>query len=251
MPAEGHLLFIVNVNTRGLLVHILVNDITVYTNNGRQASFGGKINPFILPAGNIVTVALGLPPSAPDPPRFRMNIQRAFQGADPGEEGILSRFTWSGQSLAPAPAEVFRGAFDAPEIWWRPRWISLPPVLASNAELERFVLDFVHSLQTGDIERLTTLHMPSFLELQDSLGFDAEQLASNFRERLRALMADPTFTVLPVDLRRLRYTPEAGGRMVRISLESGDPPIMTQRAEGFVPFAFTVSRVDGQLRIIR
>jgi hypothetical protein len=250
MPARGHLLFVVNVETRGLTAHVLVNGITVYLNAGTQASFGAKINPLVFSPNNTISVVLGLAPSADGPPRFRLTVQRGVQGADPGPNGELLQFSWAGESPL-GPGETFRGTFEAREISWRPRWVSLPRVEASAGELRRFVEDFVHSLQTRDVERLVGLHMLKFREAESSLGFDAEQMASSFRQQLQRLMDDPTWRVLPVEAGQLLYTPEAEGRMVRISQQSGEPPVMTQSAARVVPFAMTVSRVDGQLEIFQ
>jgi len=251
MPAEGHLLFVANVDTRSLIVHVLVNGITVYLNSGKRRSFGGKINPLVFPGTNTISLFLGVAPPTTEAPKLRMTVQRGVQGADPGEEGELLRFDWSTQRpLGATPTEVFRGTFEVRDISWRPRWISLAPVAASTAELQNFVSDFVHSLQTRGMDRLVALHTLKFQEAADSLGFDIAELTASFREFLRGLMDDPEWRVLPVDIERLSYTPEAEGRMVRISQSSGEPPIVTQNAAGLIPFEFTVVRVDGQLQII-
>jgi len=254
-------LFVVNVDARGLLVHVWVNDITVYTNAGVQATFAEKINPLVVPQANTVAVSLALAPPAPakdgapasGEPRFRITVQRGTRGTDPGEAGILLRYGWPpGQApLAALPAEVFRGTFDGGLDQPQPGWLALPPVQAANAELEGFVLRFADYLRMHDVDRLLALYSFKFRTLASAFDLDAAQMASSFRAQLRRRMDDPAWTVTPVDTSRLRYTPEAGMRLVRITSASGGPPVMTRGAAGDMPFSLTVVREAGALQVFR
>lgn len=257
MPIEPDL-YVLNVNTRSVIARVRLNDITVYTNPGRQAMYGEKINPLLLPH-NTISISLALPPPVPaakaspsEPPQFKLTVRRGQRDSDPTQAALILRYEWSaGQSpLTPLPAEVFRDAFDA-AISWRPRWTSLAPIPSTDAELQQFVLRFAAYLRARDIEPVVALHAPKFSNLADSLGLDAAETSASFRSYLQQMMSDPAWQVPPVEVARLRFAREAEGRMVLISLDSGEPPIFTHNSNSDLPFTLTVCVMNDEVQIIR
>jgi len=271
--ATGSLLFVVSTEGQGLLVQVRLNDVTVYVNRtGTQSAFSEKVNPLMLSGQNTVTVALGLPaaapeskkaappepggfpPPPPDPPAFTLKLQQGRQGTDPGDAGILAQFEWeAGQAPVATGSltEVFRRTVQLGSLPWRPRWFDVRPTQLDARALNTLVRGYVEALRKRDVETLVALSTLRFEELGRSLEMSPERMAQSFRAYLQGMMSAADWSVLPAGTAEWSYAPEGNGRLVRITMENGDPPITVVANGRPTPFDLTVAWIDGHWRIVR
>lgn len=265
MVSAVFLLYVLSCEAQGLLVHVRVNDVTVYVNrDASQAAFAEKINVLLAEGRNDVRIDVGLPanltgqsPGRPGPtaePALVCSIQRGQQGVDPGTEGNLVRYRWERVATELAPGrltEVFRESFLAMGLRGRPRWMSAPTAEIDPLALGRLVEDFASALRERDIERAVAMQALKFQELAQALGLDTGRVEQGFRTYLQHMMSAPDWHVPVVELRRLEHTLEGGARLVRVSGQGGRPPLTVTAHGQQVPFEFTVCQLGGHWQFIR
>ncbi|HLZ49789.1 MAG TPA: hypothetical protein VKP61_03495 [Candidatus Acidoferrum sp.] len=264
------LLWVLSLESQGLLVSVQVNDVTVYSKDGGiLSSYSEKINPLLFSGDNEVRIQLGLP-SPPSPkkrsrapnqspqnsqeaPVFTLTLQKGEQGKDPGQEGSLLRFEWDSKLMPLTPGEmktVFEGKFQVqPLPFPPPPWSQIPPIQVDRPALETFVREYASALRKRDVQTLTTLNAPKSQELSRSLGLDPARMTQGFQGFLESLMSAKNWSVSVAPT--LEFKLEGKARLVRITSARGSAPITATSEANTIPFDITVSFIGGAWRLVR
>lgn len=264
------LLWVLSLESHGLLVSVQVNDVIVYMKSApEESAYSEKINPLLLSGENEVRIQLGLPSAGspknksrtqnqspqnpPEAPAFTLTLQKGEPGKDPSQEGILLRFEWDSKQMPLAPGElktVFDGKFQVqPLSFPPPSWSQVPALQVDRPALETFVRDYAAALQKRDVQTLINLNAPKFQELTRALGSDPARMTQGFHDFLESLMSakDWSVSVSPA----LEFKLEGRAHLVRITSAQGSAPITATSEGKTIPFDLTVSFVGGAWRLLR
>ena len=216
-------------------VTVLVNDLPVFTDNGRgQSSGGAVINPYLLGAPNHISVILTprrgevLPPAQAT---ADVKVLAYTQGADgkPGPIETVYHFHWKQTEppqRAPAPANGTLPAVLLP----RPlNWQDAPRVqqvdAATKAEIDAQIKDLHDALGAKDSTKIRSLLAAKLDNSALALGRTQAQMDASQQAFFEDDFRDPDWRMKPIGYAHLQYHLRAGGRVVQVLNPDGSDPL--------------------------
>ena len=216
-------------------VTVLVNDLPVFTDNGRgQSSGGAVINPYLLSTPNHISVVLtprkgeSLPPARAT---VDVKVLAYTQGAGgkPGPVETAYHFHWKQTEplqRVPAPAG---GALPAVLLPRPLNWQDAPRVqevdAASKTEINARIKDLHDALAAKDSARIRSLLKPKLDNSALALGRTEAQMDASQQAFFEDDFRDPGWRMRPIDYTHLQYHVRAGGRVVQVLNPDGSDPL--------------------------
>ncbi len=259
------ILHVLDVACEGLVARVCLNDIEVFADwEGAARATQSKLNPYVLEGSNRLEVFLtpmtddeGRPVEGPR--SLAVTLLRGEHGRSPDEAERVAHFTWN-PSQIPVEPGVLTGVW-ARQLTVRPEhsfgrwaWQDAPATLPTADDAVALVglVGEVHEvLARRDLGALLALTALRNRELARALDLPEEEVIAEMTEMYTGWFEAPGWTLRPFDPGFLAATPQARGRLVRVTDGTGAPPIHGTDGERRFAFALTATRYDGRWTIAR
>jgi hypothetical protein len=259
-------LYVLELLFAGVHVRVAVNGIEILSDDSAASkTIGSRINPYVIDGENTLAIALRLPPppvsvadaAPPAAPEFKARLIRGVLGRDPGAAGVMLQHEWSPASDPLVPGSwkvVLNQAWTAPVSFGRWAWQDAPAAALGSADTGA-ILGEVSMLHAAALQRdgrtLLDAHRLKFAEMARAMGATEAEFNKDLADALLAMFAAPDYQVAPLDPARLLVEPLAGGRLVRVRLPDGRPPIQARGGEESLQLLPIFTRVGGRWVLAR
>lgn len=263
-------LYVLELLFAGLQVRVAVNGVEVVSDEtGASKTIGYRVNPYVVDGENTLAVALRVvpagppgapgtaPPPAPEAPEFTARLIRGVLGRAPDATGLIVHHEWSAarEPLVPGTWKVvLNQMWPAPVSFGRWAWQDAPATGLTPAETGAILAE-VSALHTAAVNRdgraLLDAHRLKFAEMARAMSATEVEFERDLAEALTAMFSAPDYRVGPLDTSRLLVEPLAGGRLVRVRLPDGRPPIQASGGEELLHVMPIFTRVGGRWVLAR
>jgi hypothetical protein len=268
--SNGTVLYMFYVRSRDLICEVRVNDVLVYTHDGKTPeTYAEKINPWLTTGENMVAVSLamqapitalrpsmpphpGLNPMSPQPAAFSLTLKHGRQGVNPADSTVLLQYDWSAATAPLTDAgltAVLRQPISVADLPYLAQWLHGDRTVIDQAGAREFVGWYANLLRSKAIGELLTANRLKVEELGKIFGVDVDQQLARMREYFTQLLQAKDFAVREAP--HIAVVREGGGRLVRIDGPNGSPPIVVKSDGVDTPFPLLLAHIQNHWQIVR
>ena len=250
-------LYVLEVMTRGISCDVRVNDISVVQEfSSTLKTSQQKIMSYLLSDKNTLSVRLW-GPDLKQSPKLDVVLMSGVKGTQPGEETIISRYTWTMADTEINEeyprhqwhSEPFLSEVSEPWSWHTADTVKLQQ--SDLADVKSVVKSLETALIQKDIPKIIQLLHIKNTETSIALGMEENEMAKGMAEYLTHLFSDETWHLKPLDYATIKMSAQAEGKLYHIRNESYKGPFLGGTSSMPFELDISVSKVDGKWMIVR
>ncbi len=253
-----YLIYALEVQCNGLLVQVLLNGAAVFEEPAAGFRFTQlKLNPWIVDGSNQLEVLAGPPPGQElgKDAELKLLVIKGPHGEEPGPDANVVSFTWNEADYPLEPDQIVR-VLDSPlpvdEGHGRWAWQDATPYTpGDDGDIAALVTQAAQLLANRDAAGYLALLELKTEEMSRALNVPTAELRQDNSDVLGERFAADDWQVEPVDPTRLRHSPTAGGRLVRVTDDLGQPPLRGFGGGSGYETGLTVSHLSQGWAIVR
>jgi hypothetical protein len=245
--------YVLDVAWEDAAIKVLVNDWLCHrAPDGTMRGAQYKLNAFLLEGANHVAVRL-----AQNGPRPRCLV-RLIKGIHDDKSTPLETlwtFRWAAADQpidSEHETEVFRHAWTMTHAFGPWAWEKAEPYRNEDrAQVEALVREVRDAAERRDLGRYLAHFEVKNAELARSTERTGAELAAGHRRMMQEMFADPRLVVGGPEPATFELTSSAGGRLVEVATRDRLAPVCLLIDPLLMEVDMTVSKIDGQYRIVR
>jgi hypothetical protein len=222
-----------------------------FADNG---SYSGALNVWLRPGKNEVLLHIekgAKPAAAGDKVELYVVEAKAGQFAD--EAPRLFTLDWKGGDPLPVDLEKKFEAPRAPAVeLWNEAEVA-PVDDAAKKEITELARKFHQAVSKRDGKAMVALAKFKIEDVGRAFGMDPKRASEEASKELQSSMAElpKTAKTEPFDPKALRFVPMAGGKLVKVTGDKGQPPVVIKEKDGETSFEIFAARIGGTWTIVR
>ncbi|MBW2454688.1 MAG: hypothetical protein JRI68_09260 [Deltaproteobacteria bacterium] len=253
-----YLIYAHEVQCEALVVQVLLNGVAIFEEPTGSYRFSqSKLNPWIVDGPNQLEVLAGPPPGEEvgKDAQLKVSVIKAPHGKHPGPEAEVVAFEWNEGDHPLLPDQLTRvheGPVPVDEGHGRWAWQDAAAYSpGDDGAIAGLVMHAAQTLAARDLTGYVGLLAVMNEEMSRALDVPAAELLNDVSAALGELFAADDWRVDPVDPARLRYSPTAGGQLVRVTDDLGNSPLRGTGGGQTFETALTVSHLTQGWTIVR
>lgn len=253
-----YLIYALEVQCEALVVQVLLNGVAVFEEpRGAYRFTQLKVNPTIVDGENLLEVLAGPPPGEEvgKDASLKVVVIKGPHGQPAGPDSNVITFDWNEGEHPLLPDQLTRVCEEpVPVDEGHGRWAwqdAAPYTPGDDGAIAGLVMQAAQLLASRDQAGYGALLAVMNEEMGRALDVPPGELQADLAAALGELFAADDWQVQPVDPARLRYSPTAGGQLVRVTDELGNPPLRGAGGGQTFETALTVSHLAQGWTIVR
>jgi hypothetical protein len=219
-----------------------------------SGSYSGALNVWLRPGENEIQLHLEKGAKATDPgDKVELYVVEARAGQFADEVPRLLTLNWKNGD--PLPTDL-KAKFKAPrapavDLWTKAEAAPLDD--AAKKALTDLVQKFHQAVSKRDAKAMLALATFKIEDMGRALGMDPKEAFKEASKELEASMAElpKASRPVPFDPIGLRFVPMADGKLVKVTGDKGQPPVVIRGKDGEASFEVFAARIGGTWMIVR
>ena len=256
------LFFVLELQCQGLSVNVMLNDIVMFSDpHCTDKTTQVNVNPWIIKGDNHLQVQLGLPIEVKTSHNnrasqmFELRLASGVRGKEPGPEDRRAEYilnTTDKNFKINELKTVWQKNFEVSPAFGRWAWQDAIPYSEAEHQAVMSLLNQIHSaLSNKNSKKLRSILDLKNKEMSRSMGVDSAMMLSGQDSFFTSYFNNPDWKIEPLDPSKLRFIPEASGRLIKVTDLNGNPPLRGAAGERPFLMEIIVSNINGTWHIIR
>lgn len=248
-------MFVVEMQFEGVRTKAVLNGIQVSERvSGKSGMSQTNLNPWIVEGRNKIQVFAGPAAGGKGAPRLGMKLLGGPYGELPPTlaaaewDAAANPLAGSGYTL------VWEHEFTPESAFGRWAWQDAPESSVGAEEragITALVEEVRSSLVKGDVKRMSELFQLKHAEMARALDMTEAEMSEGMNGMFEEFAQVANRKVEPLDAGGLVMTPQAGGRLIRVTAAAGGAPVKASAEDVELELEMAVSRVGGRWTITR